>query len=117
VGQEAATSEQLLQGRSESEELSFYAEESAQFLDEEICAGGRKEGRSNLLAFGNSNTSGSSLNRSDPFGVFHNKGNRSLRDHKTKPPFQIPLACGHFYLPPFFEPKTIAYRPNVICKE
>jgi hypothetical protein len=39
----------VLQGRSEFEEFSFYAEESAQFAGEEICADCQKEGRSNLL--------------------------------------------------------------------
>jgi hypothetical protein len=39
----------LLQGRFESEELCFSAEESAQFPGEEICAEGGKEGQSNLV--------------------------------------------------------------------
>jgi hypothetical protein len=41
--------EQLLQGRSESEEFPFHAEESAQLPGAEVCAEGRTEERDNLL--------------------------------------------------------------------
>jgi hypothetical protein len=49
VEREARIRGQPREGRSESEEFSFYAEESAQFPGEEICADGRREGQINLL--------------------------------------------------------------------
>jgi hypothetical protein len=41
--------EQLLEGRPESEEFPFHAEESAQLPCAEMCVEGRKEGQGNLV--------------------------------------------------------------------
>jgi hypothetical protein len=49
VERESRTREQQMERRSESEEFSFSAEESAQFPGKESCAEGQKEIRSNRL--------------------------------------------------------------------